>query len=189
MTTISERPSLYSMLLAEGCEIDHYNTDLYVLDTRESREIMALFEGFGGKTNKQRFRSERDNKLWWDLPFHYNPRWIHDIRPTTYAEGRHAALVDIETLSEDCWGGTARDGREIAVRVNETRIEVSVAPEGGTMKDALTGFGGPETGGELYSYEAGELIDRAGGRTMERILDLAGITREKPQLAPTFKLR
>ena len=175
-TPIENRPTLYAMLKAEGCELSNHETDLYVVDTPAAREIIALFESYGGKSNKERFSSNIDGRPHFDLPFHYAPKWVRDSRPTTYQDGKDAQISDIEQDGDDRWIGTAKDGREIAVRINGTRIEVSVAAEGAGRAVAVAGFSEQLPGCERYWVEAGDLLDRAEGRTTSRILTLAGLT-------------
>jgi len=190
MTTIEQRPTLYRILKAEGCELDYHETDLYVLDTPVARALIASYTANGGIVSPVRFRSEAgDGRYWLDLPFMNDPCWIRDTRPATYAEGRDAALADIEQVDEETWVGTAKDKREIAVRIVGTRIVVSVAPKGGDRAVAIAGFTESLPDGECYWVEAGDLLDRAEGRTAERILTLAGITQAptQPVAAPGMR--
>lgn len=63
--------SLYEELLAAGIPLDSHESDLYALVTSDSRVIVARSE-HGCST----FISNIDGKLWFDLPFAYDPWWI-----------------------------------------------------------------------------------------------------------------
>lgn len=62
--------SVYKELVAAGVPIDHHESDLYVLDTRVARGILAAH----GKKGTP-FTSQVDGKRWLDVPFAYEPFW------------------------------------------------------------------------------------------------------------------
>lgn len=62
--------SLYKELVAAGVPIDHHESDLYVLDTRVARGILAAH----GKKGTP-FTSQVDGRRWIDVPFAYEPFW------------------------------------------------------------------------------------------------------------------
>ena len=62
--------SLHQQLLAAGVDVDSHESDLYAMVTPESRRIVE--ESGHGSTM---FRSEADGKLWYDLPFAFDPFW------------------------------------------------------------------------------------------------------------------
>ncbi len=72
--------SLYSDLIAAGCEIDHHESDLYVKRTPEAVAIIHQH----GKTvdgwNVQPFVSQIDGTPWLDIPFAYEPYWAAKLR-------------------------------------------------------------------------------------------------------------
>lgn len=63
-------PDLYDELKAAGCEIDAHESDLYVLATDEARGIVAA----SGRTFSP-FVSQRDGRVWFDVPFAFKPWW------------------------------------------------------------------------------------------------------------------
>lgn len=62
--------SLYTALKAAGCEIDNHESDLYIRCTPEACKIMERFEKRGTP-----FTSNIDGKLWFDVPFMFEPWW------------------------------------------------------------------------------------------------------------------
>lgn len=62
---------LYAEIKAMGFKTDHHESDLYVLATPEFMEFMK------GKNCKgfSLFKSQRDGKIWAELPFQYSPFW------------------------------------------------------------------------------------------------------------------
>jgi len=62
---------LYAELVAAGCQVDHHESDLYVLDTPEARAILAEHPDVRATA----FRSDVDHKRWLDVPFAYSPFW------------------------------------------------------------------------------------------------------------------
>lgn len=69
---------IYNMIKAMGFETDHHESDLYVL---ASPEFLAWWAGKGLKDNELNlFRSERDGKIWAELPFQYSPFWERNPR-------------------------------------------------------------------------------------------------------------
>ena len=61
---------LYADLEAAGCQLDHHESDLYVLDTPEARAILREH-----RVESTPFTSELDRRRWLDVPFHYTPFW------------------------------------------------------------------------------------------------------------------
>lgn len=55
--------------------IDHHGTDLYLKVTKESRELISLYDF---KRNITTFIDAIDHELWYDIPFAYSPGWIRD---------------------------------------------------------------------------------------------------------------
>ena len=69
--------SLYTDLLEAEVPIDNHESDLYFLDTRESR---ALIEAYKIKCGA--FVSRIDGKVWRIAHFHYDPWWErHSLAP------------------------------------------------------------------------------------------------------------
>jgi len=68
------KTSLYELLKEAGCQMDSWQSDLYVRATVEAREIIKEYESEGHITNKQ-FIRQKDGFLWIELPFHYVPWW------------------------------------------------------------------------------------------------------------------
>lgn len=62
--------SPYDAAVAAGCEIDHHESDLYL---KCSPEADAIVKRFG--CSAERFRSQIDGALWWDIPFAFLPWW------------------------------------------------------------------------------------------------------------------
>lgn len=62
--------SLHQQLLAAGVPLDSHESDLYAQVTPESRRIV---EESGHSSTM--FKSEIDGKMWYDLPFAYDPFW------------------------------------------------------------------------------------------------------------------
>lgn len=63
--------SLYTELKAAGCELDHHESDLYVLASEQARRILKA----NGITTARGFISQVDGKPWLDIPFMYEPFW------------------------------------------------------------------------------------------------------------------
>lgn len=62
---------LYEDCVASGLETDNHESDLYVKETPESRELLKLW----GYEHPKRFISAIDGTLWFDIPFMYSPWW------------------------------------------------------------------------------------------------------------------
>ena len=56
-----------------GVEIDHHESDLYVPVNDVTQRIIEAYEF---KSNVQRFVSQIDRTLWYDIPFAYDPFWL-----------------------------------------------------------------------------------------------------------------
>lgn len=52
--------------------IDHHESDLYILKTPESSAIIKAYEF---STMVEEFLSPLDNRIWYDVPFAYEPYW------------------------------------------------------------------------------------------------------------------
>ncbi len=64
--------SIYEEMKAAGIEIDHHESDFYAKVTPESERIVA---GYRFRSQVNRFISNIDNELWFDIPFAFNPFW------------------------------------------------------------------------------------------------------------------
>lgn len=62
--------SAYDAIRRAGIPTDHHESDLYVLDTPEARQILSQH----GR-RYTRFLSNTDRKVWLDVPFAYAPFW------------------------------------------------------------------------------------------------------------------
>ena len=68
--------TLFRAIVALGVEHDHHESDLYIPDTPRTR---ALATRYGHRFT--RFRSNRDDSFWLDIPFAYDPWWEQRRRP------------------------------------------------------------------------------------------------------------
>lgn len=75
MDSEETRRSLFSRLKDTGCQIDSWQSDLYVPVAPETQAAIEAFEAEGGISNKTTFVSQIDGKRWYDLPFAYQPYW------------------------------------------------------------------------------------------------------------------
>ncbi len=66
----AEYSNPYKKLVAMGIPIDHHESDLYVLSTPESLQVVN-----DSGWSHTSFVSQIDNKLWLGLPFAYEPFW------------------------------------------------------------------------------------------------------------------
>lgn len=69
--------TIYTALRAAGCEIDSYESDLYVRDTETARTVISDWV-HAGKLNWKSysyFTCRRTNTQWIDIPFAYDPFW------------------------------------------------------------------------------------------------------------------
>lgn len=66
-----ENQSLYKRLLAAGIPIDNHESDLYFKSTIESIKILDECQLQG-----RQFLNQKDNSLWIEVPFMYEPWWI-----------------------------------------------------------------------------------------------------------------
>lgn len=62
---------IYFRLVAAGCLIDHHESDLYVKDSPEAREVLRTADIRDIKS----FLGNHDRELWFELPFMYVPFW------------------------------------------------------------------------------------------------------------------
>lgn len=62
--------NLYDQLRAIGAELDHHESDLYVRDAPEVREVVTQ-----SGHSYESFTSQIDGKTWLDVPFAYTPYW------------------------------------------------------------------------------------------------------------------
>lgn len=67
--------SLHQQMLAAGVELDSHESDLYARVTPESTHIV---EESGHSSTV--FKSEVDGRMWYDLPFAYDPFWAKKQR-------------------------------------------------------------------------------------------------------------
>jgi len=73
--------SIYSQLKTAGVPLAAHESDLYAMVTPESRKIIQAYEFKGNVTT---FRAEDDGKLWYDIPFAYEPFWNRKPLPSDW---------------------------------------------------------------------------------------------------------
>jgi len=67
--------TLFQKIVLAGIEFDHHESDLYIKDCPETREILEEFPL--NKSNARAFRSEIEpHDMYLDVPFAYEPWWI-----------------------------------------------------------------------------------------------------------------
>lgn len=71
----SQSSSLYQLLIAAGCQIDHHESDLYVKATSEASKIIEPYCLSNPIYKYTLFTSPIDNQQWWEIPFAYEPFW------------------------------------------------------------------------------------------------------------------
>ena len=77
--------TIYDEMKAAGVEMDSHESDLYVKNTPEAREIVA---GYEYKSNVTGFTSQIDGAHWLDIPFAYDPWWTRAAETVaTWAKG------------------------------------------------------------------------------------------------------
>ena len=67
-----EEKSIYLQLKEAGVQLDNHESDLYALVTDESKRILQSYKY---KSQVTTFKSEIDKKLWFDIPFAFEPYW------------------------------------------------------------------------------------------------------------------
>ena len=59
------------------CNVNHHESDLYIEKTPLSEEIISDFEH---KNNVTIFKSNIDDKAWYDVPFSFSPYWERRVK-------------------------------------------------------------------------------------------------------------
>jgi hypothetical protein len=57
-------------------EIDHYNSDLYLKVTEQSKQLVS---GYEFAINVTRFSNAIDGTPWFEVPFAYTPAWTRNV--------------------------------------------------------------------------------------------------------------
>lgn len=68
--------TLYEELMSAGIPIDHHGSDLYFRATAESGRILDKHRHRYARPST--FKSQVDGELWFDVPFAYDPFWLHN---------------------------------------------------------------------------------------------------------------
>jgi len=63
--------TIYTEALEKGIEISNHESDLYLPMTNQVADILNNHP----KTKHTLFRSSIDGKMWYDIPFAYDPWW------------------------------------------------------------------------------------------------------------------
>ena len=71
--------TIYTALKNAGCLIDNHYSDLYVQDTEIARSIILDWVQAGRLSWKgySYFLCRRTNTSWIDIPFAFDPFWVH----------------------------------------------------------------------------------------------------------------
>lgn len=67
---MNNKETVYGKLKAAGCKIDNHQSDLYVEDTPEAREILHSFD-----LKIVPFKDEVTGTMWLEAAFMYQPFW------------------------------------------------------------------------------------------------------------------
>ena len=70
---------LYDDLLEANCEMDNHESDLYVKDTQQARDIIQPHQQTGEAKTVTRFISSRDKSIWLEIPFAYLLWWRRKV--------------------------------------------------------------------------------------------------------------
>jgi hypothetical protein len=70
--------SVYRELLEAGCDLDHHESDLYIRNTPEARDILAARPR--AKVRGRHFVGT-DGNCWIEIPFAYDPFWEKPFFP------------------------------------------------------------------------------------------------------------
>jgi len=62
--------TVYQALIAAGCTVDNHESDLYVAPSPDAARFIREFAA-----HHNRFTSQIDGQLWYDLPFMFDPWW------------------------------------------------------------------------------------------------------------------
>ena len=65
--------TIYQKMVELGVEMDHYESDLYVVCTKETTELLK--DLYDRENYITLYRSEKDRRLWYEIPFAYDPWW------------------------------------------------------------------------------------------------------------------
>lgn len=94
---------LYQALVDAGQELDHHESDLYVLATDEAAELVRL-----SRAKFSTFRSERDGELWIEVPFEWRPYWDRVTERAAAAAPTKPVIEPVvepkDELCSDCGG-------------------------------------------------------------------------------------
>jgi hypothetical protein len=63
---------LFEQVKSAGIEYDHHESDLYIPVTQRT---LAMLEQYEFKSGVTAFTSQIDGKVWYDVPFAYEPFW------------------------------------------------------------------------------------------------------------------
>lgn len=72
--TAEKSATLYQRLTQAECETDHWESDLYVLDTPQARAVIEAYKADGHPASVVPFVGT-DGRNWIDVPFAYDPFW------------------------------------------------------------------------------------------------------------------
>jgi hypothetical protein len=64
--------SIYDEMKRHGVEIDNHESDLYVPVNKVTELIVGAYPF---KCNVKKFKSNVDGKMWYDIPFAFEPFW------------------------------------------------------------------------------------------------------------------
>lgn len=60
----------------EGIEVAGYQSDLYLMDTPQARELLQEYGYHWPSVRCSQFRNNLDGKIWFDVALMYLPFWI-----------------------------------------------------------------------------------------------------------------
>lgn len=67
--------NIYDQMKAAGVQIDSHESDLYVPVNEQTTSILMSNIGLKGRLSSMKFVSQIDGKVWYDIPFAYQPWW------------------------------------------------------------------------------------------------------------------
>lgn len=64
--------SIFEMVKEKGIEFDNHESDLYIPKNEVTESLISVYDF---KETVKTFRSQKDGKTWYDIPFAYDPFW------------------------------------------------------------------------------------------------------------------
>lgn len=120
--------SLFEEVISRGIPYEHHESDLYIPFTKETEKLVRNYN-----VSAERFISQIDGKVWFDIPFVYEPYWEKKQRLVRKNPSKKVCKKKMGTVMHEFKTGKLRSGKGKKHKVKSRTQAIRIGLE--TLRD------------------------------------------------------